>query len=353
MAVNFNDPTCGFSHREVVEFINKQIRKSGLKSHFYRVKACHSWNDMEKKLRDVVTDSEISEAAKEACAWRTLARAVTLAERQKREAKFKMKRLRELLHEQRLFSNVLVGTVKRLREVQAQERERAQGELQQLRARVQGVVEERNFLHSKLVAFLRAPAGITRGRESEEERRQAAGPMLCPSQGGGGYWATDGAQSRGMRMLGKDARTSGLALAAPEAREGRMVAQGAASGRVGNLSYPQVVKRDQESPLHAFNLTAPNYSSVSSFPPSGCAEVPPRRSTGTGWSELQTAMEPFTQGAVTESSGPPSAKRVIKRKAGDWDCKTCFSMNFSWRKICYFCGKARGATGDEKASALV
>lgn len=35
MAVNVNDPACGFSSREVVDFINKEILQNGVSALFH------------------------------------------------------------------------------------------------------------------------------------------------------------------------------------------------------------------------------------------------------------------------------------------------------------------------------
>lgn len=151
MAVNFNDRNCGFFQREVVDFINKQILRNGVSPHFYSMQLCKSWSDMEKKLRDVLTNSAVAEATKEACAWKTLAQAVRVAQRQKRELVEKVKKLQDQLEEQKLFTNVLVGTVNRLRDMQEREKKAAQLQLQESLTALRGVEEERNLLRNELL----------------------------------------------------------------------------------------------------------------------------------------------------------------------------------------------------------
>ncbi|KAF0875898.1 TX13B protein, partial [Crocuta crocuta] len=150
MAVNFNDPTCGFFQREVVDFLNKQILRNGVSPHFYLIQMCESWGDMEKKLRDILTDSAMSGAMKESCAWRTLALAVRLAEKQKREDTRRMRKLQDQLYEQKLFTNVLVGMVDNLRKTQEKEKEKAQTQLQQSLMTLRGLEQERNTLRNEL-----------------------------------------------------------------------------------------------------------------------------------------------------------------------------------------------------------
>ncbi|KAB0398151.1 hypothetical protein E2I00_004900, partial [Balaenoptera physalus] len=70
-----------------------------------------SWGDMEKKLRDIVTNSAISGRLKEACAWSSLALAVRFAKRQKSEDAEKIKKLQDQLEEQKLLTKALRGTV--------------------------------------------------------------------------------------------------------------------------------------------------------------------------------------------------------------------------------------------------
>lgn len=42
MAVNFNDPVCGFYYREVVDFINNKIVQNGGSPYFYMKHMCES-----------------------------------------------------------------------------------------------------------------------------------------------------------------------------------------------------------------------------------------------------------------------------------------------------------------------
>ncbi|CAD7682621.1 unnamed protein product [Nyctereutes procyonoides] len=173
MAVNFNDPTCGFFQREVVDFINKQILQNGVSPHFYSMQMCESWGDMEKKLRDILTDSTVSEATKEACAWKTLALAVHMAERQKQEDAEKVKKLQDQLDEQNLFSNVLIGMVNRLRNAQEKEKEKALFQLQESLTTLRGVEEERNLFRNELLRVLSTQSSKQQGALEGRKRKQA------------------------------------------------------------------------------------------------------------------------------------------------------------------------------------
>ncbi|VFV24820.1 Hypothetical predicted protein [Lynx pardinus] len=173
MAVNFNDPTCGFFQKEVVEFLNKQILRNGVSPQFYLMQMCESWRDLEKKLRDILTDSAVSGAMKEACAWRTLALAVRMAEKQKREDTRKVRKLQDQLHEQKLFTNVLVGMVNKLRTTREKEKEKAQTQLQENLVLLRGVEAERNMLRSELLKVLGTQPQRQEGAVGESWDQQA------------------------------------------------------------------------------------------------------------------------------------------------------------------------------------
>ncbi|XP_058906126.1 testis-expressed protein 13A-like [Kogia breviceps] len=209
MAVNFNDPACGFLQREVVDFLNKQILKAGVSPYLSSLCESKSWGDMEKKLRDIVTNSAISGRLREACAWTSLALAVRFAERQKSKDTEKVKKLEEQLEEQKLLTNALRGTVNRLREIQEREKEKAQSQLQQSLTNLHGVEEERNLLRSELLRVLSTQSqqqARTQGEEKEKEA-QTSGMLTC-SYGTASCWL------RGEAGKGSDqeAQTSGMLM---------------------------------------------------------------------------------------------------------------------------------------------
>ncbi|KAF3812576.1 hypothetical protein GH733_019378 [Mirounga leonina] len=134
---------------------------------------CESWGDMEKKLRDILTNSAVAKTTKEACAWKTLALAVGLAERQKQQDTEKVKKLQDQLDEQKLFTNVLVGTVNRLRNAQKREKEKAQFQFQQSLRALRGVEEERNLLRNELLRVLSAQAQKREGAAENKKAQEA------------------------------------------------------------------------------------------------------------------------------------------------------------------------------------
>ncbi|GAB5584838.1 testis-expressed protein 13C-1-like [Prionailurus iriomotensis] len=159
--------------KEVVEFLNKQILRNGVSPQFYLMQMCESWRDLEKKLRDILTDSAVSGAMKEACAWRTLALAVRMAEKQKREDTRKVRKLQDQLHEQKLFTNVLVGMVNKLRTTREKEKEKAQTQLQENLVLLRGVEAERNTLRNELLRVLGTQPQRQEGAVGESWDQQA------------------------------------------------------------------------------------------------------------------------------------------------------------------------------------
>ncbi|KAI5249631.1 Testis-Expressed Protein 13B [Manis pentadactyla] len=111
---------------------------------------CESWDEMEKKLQHILTDSAFSGAMKESCAWKALARALQLAEKQKQEDAEKVNQLQNQLDEQKLFTDALVGMVEKLRESQEREKQDAQLQLQKLLTLLHGVERDRDALRSEV-----------------------------------------------------------------------------------------------------------------------------------------------------------------------------------------------------------
>lgn len=189
MAVNFNDPACGFYQREVVDFLNKQILQDGANPHFHMMNRCGSWGDMEKKLRDILTNSAISQRTKEACAWSALAQAVRFAKKQKQEDAAKVKKLQDQLEEQKLLTNALVGMVGRLRDNQGKEKEEVQSQLQQSLTVLHGVQEERNLLRNELLRVISSQSQMqVRAQEGRKGKETQTLGMLAFTHGTASYW---------------------------------------------------------------------------------------------------------------------------------------------------------------------
>ncbi|XP_010984177.1 testis-expressed protein 13A-like [Camelus dromedarius] len=304
---------------------------------------CESWRDSEKKLRDILTNSAISEGIKEACAWSTLAVAVRFAERQKQEDRKKVKKLQEQLEEQKLFSNALVGMVSKLRCTQEREREQAQSQLQQSLATLHGVEEERDLFRGELLRVVSAQSQQQAGVQEEKGNGAQTVGMLAFAHNTASYW------TRGETLRGSGQET---AAAPVTTAVGGEVTQGKVLSLLGDdkgmavLSCPQVLGASaQAGQLLPLNLSQYSYSFLPTFClPGAAAEtgaaLPEKNSTARGLGKhLPTTKflpERFKQYPGLSHSPSPT---TIRRKSGDWDCDQCHLMNFSWRKMCFKCKK--------------
>ncbi|XP_061034192.1 testis-expressed protein 13A-like [Eubalaena glacialis] len=339
MAVNFNDPACGFYQREVVDFLNEQILQNEVSSYFYSLRKSKSWGDMEKKLRDIVTNSAISGRLKEACAWSSLALAVRFAKRQKSEDAEKVKKLQDQLEEQKLLTNALRGMVSRLRGMQEREKEKAQSQLQQSLTILHEIEEERNLLRSELIRVLstrsRQQVG-TRGEGKEKEKEAQTSGVQTYSHGTANCWL------RGEAGKGSDQETAALpemAAVGGEAKKDKMISQWGNDEGVANFSCPPFLgARVQARQLLPLNVSQFSNSSPPTVPLAGAradaAAAPPVRNSRTRWNRRRSHTRKFSPGFSH------SARRTVRRRMGDWDCAWCHSMNFLWRKMCFKCKKS-------------
>nr|XP_015098704.1 testis-expressed protein 13A-like [Vicugna pacos] len=305
---------------------------------------CESWRDSEEKLRDILTNSAISEGIKEACAWSTLAVAVRFAERQRQEDRKKVKKLQEQLEEQKLFSNALVGMVSKLRRTQEREREQAQSQLQQSLATLHGVEEERDLFRGELLRVVRAQSQQQAGVQEEKGNGAQTVGMLAFTRNTASYW------TRGEILSGPGQET---AAAAPVTTAvGEEVTQGKGLSLPGDdkemavSSCPQVLGASaQAGQLLPLNLSQYSYSFLSTFSLPGAAAgtgavLPEKNSTARGLGKHLPTMKflPKRFKQYPGLSHSPSTT-TIRRKSGDWDCDQCHLMNFSWRKMCFKCKK--------------
>ncbi|XP_069900757.1 testis-expressed protein 13C-1-like [Globicephala melas] len=354
MALNFNDPACGFYQREVVDFLNEQILQNGVSPYFYLCKS-KSWRDMERKLRDIVTNRATSRRFMEACAWSSLVLAVQFAVRQKLEDTEKVKKLRDQLEEQKLLTTALRGTVSRLRGIiKEREKEKAQSQLQQSLPVLHGVEEGRNLPRSELCRVLSTQSqqkARTQGEEKEKEA-QTSGMLTC-SQGTASCWLMAGA---GKESDQETAAAPGMAAVEGEAKKDKVISLCGSNEVVANFSCPQFLgpkaQAGQQLPL---NLSQFSYSSLSTVSFAGAtaeaAAAPPVNNSRNRWNGKHSHTRRFLPGMFKQYPGVShSAKRTFRRRMGDWDCAQCCSMNFLWRTTCFKCKTPRH-TRESRGSA--
>ncbi|KAG3272790.1 testis-expressed protein 13B [Ictidomys tridecemlineatus] len=346
MAVNFNDPASGFYQREVVDFINEQILRNGVSADLYTMQTSKTWGELEKKLQAILTDSAIPESIKKSCAWSALALAVRLARKQKKEYTEKVKKLQEQVDEQKLFINVLIGMVNRLRDTQQKEREKAQFQLQQSLIILHRIEGERNLLRSELLKVLSTPfQGPEVMKEEENGNETKTLNKFAFAQDTGIDWT-------GEETVGESGQEAAAATAAT------ITASDAEGEEKENLI--SVSENDQEltvfscsgiledwsqaSPLLPLSLSEPSCSFLPSFLPAETARetvvVSPGSYAGSSWKGKRLHTRKFLPERFKPKPGSSHSTRCgIKRREGDWDCEQCHLMNFSWRNVCFKCGK--------------
>ncbi|CAI9180980.1 unnamed protein product [Rangifer tarandus platyrhynchus] len=337
MAVNLNDPACGFHQKEVVDFLNEQIIKNGVSPCFYVMHKSKSWGDMEMTLRDILNNPEISGGIKEACAWTILALAVRFAERQKREDAEKIKELQDQLEEQKLLTDALLGTVRRLREKQEKEKEKDRSRRQQSLEVLRGVPEERNLLRREHRVGTRKQA-----RTEGENQKGTSGTLSRPHSPSSQSKSGESRKGSGRRITA----APGTSARAGEAKD-KEVSQPWNDKEVTILSRSQVSgSRAKAGKLPAVDLSQSSCSSLATLsPPGAAAEAAACSSVKDSKRNYRGKHHPTRKFLPERFKQYPglsySARFSIRRRIGDWDCAQCHLMNFSWRNICFKCKNSR------------
>ncbi|XP_070318285.1 testis-expressed protein 13A-like [Odocoileus virginianus] len=336
MAVNINDPACGFHQKEVVDFLNDQIIKNGISPCFYVIHMSKSWGDLEMKLRDILNNPGVSGSIKEACAWTILALAVRFAERQKREDAEKIKELQDQLEEQKLLTGALLGTVSRLREKQEKEKEKARSPRQRSLEVLRGVLEERNLLRREhRVGTQARKQARTEGENQKGTSRTLSRPHSPSSQ------SKSGESRRGSGR--KFSAAPGTSAREGEAKD-KEVSQPWNDKEVTILSRSQVSgARAKAGKLPAVDLSQSSCSSPATLsPPGAAAEACSVKDSERKYRGKHHPTRNFLPERFEPYPGSPySARFSIRRRTGDWDCAQCHLMNFSWRNICFKCKNSR------------
>ncbi|XP_047391253.1 testis-expressed protein 13A-like [Sciurus carolinensis] len=346
MAINFNDPASGFYQREVVDFINEQILRNGGSTDFCTMQTCKSWRDVEKKLQAILTDSAIPGTIKKSCAWSALALAVRLARKQKKEYTEKVMKLQEQVDEQKLFINVLIGMVNRLRDTQQKEREKARFQLQQSLIILHRIEGERNLFRSELLKVLSTPfqrQEVMKEEESENETQIL--DNFAFTQDAGIDWTREETVEVSCQEPAVATAANIAASAVVGEEKENLISVSENDQEVTGFSCSEIVEDwTQVSPLLPLSVSESSCSFLPSFLPAEIAaetvEVSPVSHARASWKGKRLHTRKF----LPERFKPKpdfshSARCGIRRREGDWDCDQCHSMNFSWRNVCFKCGK--------------
>nr|XP_034341874.1 testis-expressed protein 13A-like [Arvicanthis niloticus] len=342
MAINFNDPNCGFHHREVVAFLNEQIVKNGPSRLLNRIHLCKSWSAVEGELLTIVTDSAMPRSLKKSCAWSALALGLGLAEKQGQEYKEKVKIMQEQLDEQRLFINALLGMVQKQRDKNQDEKGVGEFRLKQGLTGLNRAGGEPSFLTP-------VPFGVMRtqfqSQEGRKEEAQATAPYPLGSLVPGGDGGYDWTVREPLRMSGQSA--SAAVATAP-------FVEGSGLSVRANTNEDSEIQRawSQTTPLPSLSLSSTSaqpgiVSQVATAEVEQQASVVPSlTSSRASWRVKQfhrrkILSQKFRQRANTSHYRKLSS---IPSRAGDWYCDECNVMNFSWRNVCFRCKQFQETT---------
>ncbi|XP_060038632.1 testis-expressed protein 13D-like [Erinaceus europaeus] len=147
MAMDFGDPGIGFHHREVVEFINEEVRCNGGGPDFYVAFRSRPWNEVEDRLLTVVANPQVPRALKRACTWSALALSVRVGAREREQQTCWLRQLQKQVEEREGAAWALASELQRLRE----EREDMASQLRGARDHLQQALSERELLRGQLI----------------------------------------------------------------------------------------------------------------------------------------------------------------------------------------------------------
>ncbi|XP_045852072.1 testis-expressed protein 13A-like [Meles meles] len=150
MSLKPDDASSGFQHNNVVAFINEKMAGHTKGPEFYLENIALSWEEVEKKLRDILEDSAVPSEVKDACAWSSLALGVRFARRQGQLHKHRVQWLHDFAKLHKSAAQALASDLKELTVQQEMERREAAFRLRQTQANVAEMQKERDLLKWKL-----------------------------------------------------------------------------------------------------------------------------------------------------------------------------------------------------------
>lgn len=150
MALKPEDPSGGFQHGKVVDFINEKMARHVKGLEFYIENTSLSWVEVEDKLKAILEDSAMPSKAKEACAWGSLALGVRFARRQGQLNACRVQWLHDFAKLHKSAARALASDLKELTAQQEMERKKAAYRLQLTQAKLEKVQKERDLLRCQL-----------------------------------------------------------------------------------------------------------------------------------------------------------------------------------------------------------
>ncbi|KFO21030.1 testis-expressed protein 13D isoform X2 [Fukomys damarensis] len=156
MAIEFGDPTSGFRHTEVMQFINNEILMNGGDQDFYLIFRSRAWKDVEDALYNILGDEDIPRSHKRACTWSALALVPRVVGKQREQHMRNVKWLKEQLGTHQSLSWALDSELQQL----CQQRDEAVTQLSITRSALHQVQSECDMLRGRLLQFERCvPVG--------------------------------------------------------------------------------------------------------------------------------------------------------------------------------------------------
>jgi hypothetical protein len=335
MAINFNDPTCGFYHQEVVAFVNEQIVKGGPSRFFDRIHLCKSWNAVERELLTIVTDSAIPRSLKKSCAWSALALGRSLAKKRCQEYREKVKIMQDQLEEQRLFINALLGMVQKQRDKNQGEKAVEEFRLQQGLTDLNRAQGEQSVLTTMPFSLVRTQFQSQEGRKDEAQGTRSYPLGSVVPLGDGGY---DWTVREPLRLPGQSASTA--APPVPFDEETRFSVR---TNRNENSSSEIQGTWSQTLPLASLNLSSSSVqpllvSQVAAAEVEQVSTVPALSCSRASWRGNQFHRRKLLPHKFRPRADPSEySKYPVIQRPGDWYCDACNVINFSWRNVCFRC----------------
>lgn len=157
MALRPEDPSGGFQHSNVVAFINEKMARHVKGPEFYLENISLSWAEVEDKLRAILENSTVTNEAKEACAWGSLALGMRCACRQGQLHARRVQWLQDFTRLHKSALHALASTMEELTAKHERERKEAAYQQQLILAKLAEVQKEKDQLRWKLFRAVRLP----------------------------------------------------------------------------------------------------------------------------------------------------------------------------------------------------
>nr|XP_010593022.1 testis-expressed protein 13C-like [Loxodonta africana] len=152
MALNSGDRRSGFSHSEVVEFINEEVLSNGGGPDFYVAYSSKPWSLVEDRLWAILSDLRVPRTIKRACTWSALALSVRVLSRRRVLQARRVRHLQEQVAQREAATWALASELQRLLE----EREDMVLQLRQMQDDLQQSLHEREVLRGQLLQAKRS-----------------------------------------------------------------------------------------------------------------------------------------------------------------------------------------------------